>query len=156
MLLAFKEDSPPAALDLEHARDARPGVRFNGQLKSKTFTAHPKLDSHTGNMVAFGYEAKGFNTTDVNVFEYTPQGKKVWDAWVNVPYVGMLHDFAGDRELRGVLRDPDEDRRGADGEGRHPLVLVAGRADLLRLPAPRRRWQGRHSGSRAPSAAPRT
>ncbi len=44
--------------------------------------------------MAFGYEAKGFNTTDVNVFEYTPKGKKVWDAWIKVPYVGMLHDFA--------------------------------------------------------------
>ena len=53
----------------------------------------PKTDSKTGNLIAFGYEAKGFNTTDVNVFEYTPQGKKVWEAWVNVPYVGMLHDF---------------------------------------------------------------
>lgn len=93
-LLAFKEDSPPAMLDLDTLETLDPLHRFDGQLKSETFTAHPKLDSHTGNMVAFGYEARGFNTTDVNVFEYTPQGRKVWDAWVKVPYVGMLHDFA--------------------------------------------------------------
>jgi carotenoid cleavage dioxygenase-like enzyme len=93
-LLAFKEDSPPAALDLNTLETLDPVYDFGGQLKSKTFTAHPKLDSKTGNLIAFGYEAKGFNTTDVNVFEYTPKGKKVWDAWIKVPYVGMLHDFA--------------------------------------------------------------
>ena len=92
-LLALKEDSPPAAMDLNTLATLDPVYNFNGQLKSKTFTAHPKTDSRTGNMLAFGYEAKGFNTTDVNVFEYTPAGKKVWEAWVNVPYVGMLHDF---------------------------------------------------------------
>jgi carotenoid cleavage dioxygenase len=92
-LLALKEDSPPAAMDLNTLATLDPVYTFNGQLQSKTFTAHPKTDSRSGNLLAFGYEAKGFNTTDVNVFEYTPAGKKVWDAWVNVPYVGMLHDF---------------------------------------------------------------
>jgi carotenoid cleavage dioxygenase-like enzyme len=93
-LLALKEDSPPAAMDLNTLETLDPVYRFDGQLTSATFTAHPKLDSETGNMIAFGYEAKGFGTDDVNVFEYTPTGKKVWDAWVKVPYVGMLHDFA--------------------------------------------------------------
>jgi carotenoid cleavage dioxygenase-like enzyme len=94
VLLALKEDSPPAALDLNTLATLDPVYTFKDQLKSKTFTAHPKLDSKTGNLIGFGYEAKGHNTTDVNVFEFTPQGKKVWEAWVNVPYVGMLHDFA--------------------------------------------------------------
>ena len=94
LLLALKEDSPPAAMDLNTLATVDPVYRFNGTLASEAFTAHPKLDSRTGNMIAFGYEAKGFNTDDINVFEYTPTGKKVWDAWVKVPYVGMLHDFA--------------------------------------------------------------
>jgi carotenoid cleavage dioxygenase-like enzyme len=94
VLLALKEDSPPAAMDLHTLQTIDPVYRFGGQLQSATFTAHPKTDSETGNMVAFGYEAKGFATDDVNVFEYTPKGKKVWEAWVKVPYVGMLHDFA--------------------------------------------------------------
>ena len=93
LLLALKEDSPPAAMDLNTLETVDPVYTFNGQLQSKTFTAHPKTDSKTGNLLAFGYEAKGHNTTDVNVFEYTPDGRKVWEAWVNVPYVGMLHDF---------------------------------------------------------------
>ena len=50
---------------------------FGKRLRSETFTAHPKVDSMTGNMVAFGYEAKGFATDDVNVFEYTPQAVKL-------------------------------------------------------------------------------
>jgi carotenoid cleavage dioxygenase len=94
VLLALKEDSPPAAMDLHTLETVDPVYTFNGQLQSKTFTAHPKTDSESGNMIAFGYEAKGFATDDVNVFEYTPQGKKVWDAWVKVPYIGMIHDFA--------------------------------------------------------------
>ncbi len=95
VLLALKEDSPPAALDLLTLETVDPVYTFDGQLpRTQPFTAHPKIDSETGNMVAFGYEAKGHGSDDVNVFEITPQGKKVWDATVKVPYVGMLHDFA--------------------------------------------------------------
>jgi carotenoid cleavage dioxygenase len=94
LLLSLKEDSPPVAMNPLTLETVDDYYTFNGQLESKTFTAHPKIDSETGNMVAFGYEAKGFGTDDVNVFEYTPNGKKVWDAWIKVPYIGMLHDFA--------------------------------------------------------------
>ena len=48
----------------------------------------------TGNIVAFGYEAEGFGSDDVSMFEITPQGKIIWNAKIQVPYVGMLHDFA--------------------------------------------------------------
>lgn len=94
MLLALKEDSPPCAMDLHTLETIDPVYTFDGQLQSKTFTAHPKVDSETGDMIAFGYEAKGFGTDDVNVFQITPQGKMVWQAWIKVPYVGMIHDFA--------------------------------------------------------------
>ncbi len=94
LLLALKEDSPPVALNPLTLETVDDYYTFNGQLESKTFTAHPKIDSESGNMVAFGYEAKGFATDDVNVFEYTPQGRRIWSAWIKVPYVGMLHDFA--------------------------------------------------------------
>jgi len=94
LLLALKEDSPPVAMDPLTLETVDDYYTFNGQLESKTFTAHPKIDSETGNMIAFGYEAKGFATDDVNVFEYTPDGKRVWNAWIKVPYIGLLHDFA--------------------------------------------------------------
>jgi carotenoid cleavage dioxygenase-like enzyme len=94
MLLALKEDSPPAALDLLTLETVVPTYTFDDQLPSRTFTAHPKLDSETGNMVAFGYEAEGHGSDVVSMFEITPKGKVVWNAKIQVPYVGMLHDFA--------------------------------------------------------------
>ena len=93
-LLALKEDSPPAAMNLLTLETVVPTYTFDGQLPSKTFTAHPKLDSRTGNMVAFGYESEGLASNVVSMFEITPQGKMAWNAKVQVPYVGMLHDFA--------------------------------------------------------------
>jgi carotenoid cleavage dioxygenase-like enzyme len=93
-LLALKEDSPPVEMNPLTLETTNAVYTFDGQLESKTFTAHPKLDSETGNMIAFGYEAKGFGTDDVNVFEYTPDHKRVWNAWIKVPYIGMIHDFA--------------------------------------------------------------
>jgi carotenoid cleavage dioxygenase-like enzyme len=93
-LLALKEDSPPSALDLLTLDTVVPNYTFDGQLGSKTFTAHPKVDSHTGNLVAFGYESEGHGSDVVTMFEFTPQGRKVWEAKIRVPYVGMLHDFA--------------------------------------------------------------
>jgi carotenoid cleavage dioxygenase-like enzyme len=45
-------------------------------------------------MVAFGYEAEGFGSKTVSMFEFTPTGRLVWKAKIEVPYVGMLHDFA--------------------------------------------------------------
>jgi carotenoid cleavage dioxygenase len=93
-LLALKEDSPPAAMNLLTLETVVPNYTFDGQLPSRTFTAHPKLDSRTGNMVAFGYESEGHGSDVVSMFEITPQGKMVWNTKIQVPYVGMLHDFA--------------------------------------------------------------
>ncbi len=93
-LLAFKEDSPPVAMNPLTLETVDDYYTFDGQLESKTFTSHPKIDAVTGNLIAFGYEAKGFATDDVNVFEYTPDGKRIWSAWIKVPYIGLLHDFA--------------------------------------------------------------
>ncbi len=94
LLLALKEDSPPSAMDLLTLETLEPNYTFGGRLPSETFTAHPKIDSVTGNMVAFGYEATGFGSNVVTMFEFTPGGELVWQASVQVPYVGMLHDFA--------------------------------------------------------------
>ncbi len=94
MLLALKEDSPPSAMDLLTLETLVPNYTFDDLLPSRTFTAHPKLDSETGNMVAFGYEATGHGSDVVSMFEFTPDGERVWDATITVPYVGMLHDFA--------------------------------------------------------------
>ena len=58
----------PAALD-PHTLDTLDGnYRFDGKLTSDTFTAHPKNDSQTGDLIGFGYEAKGLGSTDIHVF----------------------------------------------------------------------------------------
>jgi carotenoid cleavage dioxygenase-like enzyme len=63
-LLALKEDSPPYAMDPETLETI--GLcDFEGQLPSLTFTAHPKFDPESREMVCFGYEAKGDGTPDV-------------------------------------------------------------------------------------------
>lgn len=95
MILALKEDSPPTAMDLLTLETLDPVYTFDGQLpREQPFTAHPKVCPKTGNLVAFGYEAQGFGSDVVAIFEIDKQGKKVWGTEIKVPYVGLLHDFA--------------------------------------------------------------
>ena len=56
MLLATKEDGPPFAMDPVSLKTIG-RYDFEGQVESPTFTAHPKFDPKTGEMVCFGYEA---------------------------------------------------------------------------------------------------
>jgi carotenoid cleavage dioxygenase len=98
-ILALKEDSPPSALDLLTLETVVPNYTFDDRLPSLTFTAHPKVDSETGNIVAFGYEAEGHGSDVISMFEITPQGEIPWNAKIRVPYVGLLHDFAVTQEF---------------------------------------------------------
>ncbi|HTV77873.1 MAG TPA: carotenoid oxygenase family protein [Steroidobacteraceae bacterium] len=93
-LLSLKEDSPPVALNPLTLETTDDYYTFGGGLLGLTHTAHPKLDSETGEYVAFGYEAKGLATDDVFVFSADRTGKVNWHAWIKVPYAGMIHDFA--------------------------------------------------------------
>lgn len=118
VILALKEDSAPSAVDPLTLETLDPVYSFGGQLGSETFTAHPKVDSVTGNLVAFGYEATGFGSRDVKVFEFSPGGEKVWQASVEVPYVGLLHDFAVTRHyvvLYVIPMTMDEQQLAAGG-----------------------------------------
>jgi len=96
LILALKEDSPPCAMDLNTLATVDPVYTFGGELpRTQPFTAHPKVDAHTGNIIGFGYEADGFASPTIAVFELDAKtGKKVWGAKVTQPQLGMLHDFA--------------------------------------------------------------
>lgn len=95
MILALKEDSPPCAMDLNTLETIDPVFTFDGELpKDQPFTAHPKICSTTGNIVAFGYEADGFASEAIAVFEIDQKGKKVWGAKIKVPYSSVMHDFS--------------------------------------------------------------
>jgi len=61
-LLALKEDSPPVWMDPETLATIDPVYTFGGRMTSQTFTAHPKIDARTGEMLAFGYAARGLCT----------------------------------------------------------------------------------------------
>jgi len=96
-LFVLREDSPPVRLD-PLTLETLGNHDFAGTLASPTFTAHPKLDPHTGQLIAFGYAAKGLFSRDVVYYEISPQGKVTHQVWFQVPYHSMLHDF-------GVTRD---------------------------------------------------
>ncbi len=92
-LYALKEDSPalvmnPVTLETEGY------TRFNGKMTGQTFTAHPKIDPDTGNMIAFGYAASGLCTEDCTYYEVSPAGELIRELWFKAPYYCMMHDFA--------------------------------------------------------------
>ncbi len=99
LLLAMKEDSPPLAMDphtLEtlgyywfDARFSPEGAAF----KSLTWTAHPKIDPHSGEMFGFGYAAKGVATKDIAYYVIDKQGRVKHEVWFEAPYSAMVHDF---------------------------------------------------------------
>ncbi|HEY1961413.1 MAG TPA: carotenoid oxygenase family protein [Rhizomicrobium sp.] len=92
LLFGLKEDSPPVAMD-PNTLETKGYWDFGGQMTSPTFTAHPKIDPHTGNMCAFGYAAKGLLTRDIVYYEFTPQGEKLKEVWFEIPYYAMMHDY---------------------------------------------------------------
>ncbi len=94
-LLVLKEDSPPVVMDPYTLETTDDYYLFGGNYPALTHTAHPKIDSDTGDLVSFGYEAKGFATPDIYVFQADAKdGHIKWQAWVKAPYIGMIHDFA--------------------------------------------------------------
>lgn len=96
-LLALKEDSPPVAMD-PLSLDTLGNWNFDGGMTSPTFTAHPKLDPHTGEMIAFGYATKGLCTRDMVYYVIDASGKVTKEVSFEAPYYCMMHDF-------GVTRD---------------------------------------------------
>jgi carotenoid cleavage dioxygenase len=118
LILALKEDSPPVALDINTLETVDPVYTFDGALpRDRPFTAHPKICSKTGNIVAFGYEAEGFGSAAVAAFEIDKSGKKVWEAKIPLPYSSVLHDFAVTENhiaffIVPLAYDPDQIMRG--------------------------------------------
>ena len=91
VLLALREDSPPVAMD-PVTLETLGNWTFHGTLPGPTCSAHCKIDPHTGNLVGFGYAAKGDFSRDVVYFEVNPQGRVVHQAWFELPYFEMQHD----------------------------------------------------------------
>jgi carotenoid cleavage dioxygenase-like enzyme len=94
MLLASKEDGPPYIMD-PTTLETLGRYDFEGQILTPTFTAHPKFDPVTGEMLCFAYEAGGDGhdgSCDIVVWTIDREGKKMEEAWYKAPFCGMIHD----------------------------------------------------------------
>jgi len=92
-LYALKEDSPALVMD-PATLETEGYTWFNGAMTGQTFTAHPKVDPATGDMIAFGYAAKGVLTRDMTYYVVSPDGELKQELWFELPYYAMMHDFA--------------------------------------------------------------
>ena len=92
-LLALKEVALPYEVD-PNTLDTVRYDPFGSQVAAKTFTAHPKVDPFTDELVVFGYEAKGLATLDVAIYALNRNGAKQHEQWIKLPYCAMVHDCA--------------------------------------------------------------
>ncbi|RSL54661.1 hypothetical protein CEP53_007365 [Fusarium sp. AF-6] len=92
-ILALKEDGKPYAMDPSSL--ATLGIfDFDGQLEGETFTAHPKYDAKTRELLAFGYEAKGVGSKDIFYMSIDQHGKMTEKVWFEAPFCGFQHEMA--------------------------------------------------------------
>lgn len=92
-LMALKEDSVPFELDPVTLK-TRGAYDFGGAYKAPTFTAHPKVDGRTGEMVTYGYEAEGLATNAIWIYTMDRSGKVTSERKIRAPYLSMVHDIA--------------------------------------------------------------
>ncbi len=95
-LFSTKEDGLPYEIDPNTLETIGPWD-FNGDWKSETFTAHPKIDSVTGEMVTFGYEATGLASDDLFVYTVDKSGKVTREVRIKVPYVASCTTWRSPR-----------------------------------------------------------
>ncbi|WP_157112101.1 carotenoid oxygenase family protein [Nocardia beijingensis] len=90
---ALKEDGLPHEID-PTTLETIGKFDFEGRLRSKTFTAHPKTDPVTGELVFFGYSAKGDElSTDIALCTASADGELTSEQWFLPPYGSMVHDW---------------------------------------------------------------
>ena len=92
-LLVLKEDSLPIEVD-PVTLETRAEWNCGGKIDAVSLTAHPKLDLHTNELLAFSYQARGDATLDFAFYILDADGKVVHQMWFEMPYPGMVHDFA--------------------------------------------------------------
>lgn len=90
-LLALKEASQPVRIDPESLATLG-RYDFDGKLTSHAFTAHPKIDPATGEMVAFGYFTKTVADPVIEIFFIDASGDLTRTERFDAPYPSMVHD----------------------------------------------------------------
>jgi carotenoid cleavage dioxygenase-like enzyme len=90
-LLALEEGHLPT--EIEPGTLATRGYcDYGGRIKAP-FTAHPKIDPSTGEMVFFGYNASGPLTPTLSYGSVSAAGKVTRFERFETPYASMVHDF---------------------------------------------------------------
>ncbi|MDX2271307.1 MAG: carotenoid oxygenase family protein [Cyanobacteriota bacterium] len=103
-LWALWEASLPYQLD-PVTLETRQQETFAGVLGNKDpFTAHPKLDPHTGDLFAFGVRA-GLDST-LLFYRINPQGQLVEKSEHRIPGFAFLHDFVWTPHYRVFFQNP--------------------------------------------------
>jgi carotenoid cleavage dioxygenase-like enzyme len=92
-LLVLKEDSLPIEVDPDTLA-TRSEWNYEGQVRAVSLTAHPKLDLHRNELLMFSYQARGDCTRDFAFYTADRTGRITHERWFEMPYPGMVHDFA--------------------------------------------------------------
>ena len=90
-LLALEEAHPPTEIE-PGSLNRRGYVNYDGGI-SGAFTAHPKIDPVTGEMVFFGYNASGPFTPTLSFGSVNSSGAVTRFDRFEAPYASMVHDF---------------------------------------------------------------
>lgn len=101
-ILVTKEDSIAYAMD-PRTLETFGEYDFEGQWEGKTFTAHPKYDPLTRELVAFGYEAKGLMSEDNYYGSLDQHGRLTEQVWFKAPFCGFQHEMAITENYVGPL-----------------------------------------------------
>jgi carotenoid cleavage dioxygenase len=91
-LFALEEGHRPFVLDPE-SLTALGYWDFGGAFKGARFTAHPKIDPETGEMIFFAYSAAGRFSPTLGYGVIDKAGKLVRYDQFDAPYASMVHDF---------------------------------------------------------------
>jgi isoeugenol monooxygenase len=118
-LFALKEDGLPYELD-PLTLETLGRFDFDGALRSRTFTAHPRIDPVTGELLFYGYAVRGDQVSDdVMIGAADARNALTREEWFLPPYQSMIHDW-GITETHLLLHvmpittDPDRLRAGGD------------------------------------------
>ncbi|KAH7042249.1 isoeugenol monooxygenase [Macrophomina phaseolina] len=92
-LLALKESALPYYLE-PNTLETLGYDAFGSPSGAKTFSAHPKSDPYTNELVVYGYEARGLNTLDIVIYSIDEYGKHSDVQWIKSPWISFIHDCA--------------------------------------------------------------
>ena len=90
-LMALQEGSPPFLID-PASLDTKGTETYGGRAPGP-FTAHPRIDAQTGELIFFGYAAKGPHTPFVSLHVADKNGTITRSEMLQIPFAAMIHDF---------------------------------------------------------------